>query len=148
MLLRAALSPWPLPVKDFVNRRSLLGIDNFTSALSFVLSAPAAKGETYVVADPGIPLRLPDIMATLRQAQGRRPLIIPMPTSYLEIPLRFMGRDDLWERLGCNLRVDPGRLLAAGWQPAHDTPAGLAALVQDKSRSRKTIPPITPTPKT
>ncbi len=148
LLLRAALSPWPLPVKDFVNRRSLLGIDNFTSALSFVLSAAAAKGETYVVADPGIPLRLPDVLATLRQAQGRWPLIIPMPASYVEIPLRLMGRDDLWDRLGGNLRVDPGKLLAAGWQPAHDTRTGLAALVQAKSRSRKTIPPITPTPKT
>src|SRR6202034_3587872 len=30
-LLRAALSPWPLPVKDFVNRRSLLSVDNFIS---------------------------------------------------------------------------------------------------------------------
>ena len=64
------------PWKIFVNRRSLLGIDNFTSALSFVLSAAGAKGETYVVADPGIALRLPDVLATLRQAQGRWPLII------------------------------------------------------------------------
>ncbi len=102
---------------------------NITSALSFVLSAPAAKGETYIVADPGIPLRLPDVLATLRQAQGRWPLIMPMPTSDVEIPLRLTGRDDLWDRLGGNLRVDPGKLLAAGWQPAHDTRTGLAALV-------------------
>ncbi len=94
------------------------------------------------------PLRLPDVLATLRQAQGRWPLIIPMPASYVGIPLRLIGRDDLWDRLGGNLRADPGKLLAAGWQPAHDTRAGLAALVQAKSRSRKTIPPITPTPKT
>ena len=148
LLLGAACSPWPLPVKDFVNRRSLLGIDNFTSALSFVLSAANTKGETYVVADPGIPLRLPDVMATLRQAQGRRPLIVPMPTDYVKLPLRLMGRDDLWDRLGGNLRVDPSKLLAAGWRPAHDTRAGLAALVQAESRSRKTIPPMTPTPNT
>jgi hypothetical protein len=25
--------------------------------------------------------------------------------------------------------VDPGNLIAAGWRPAHDTKAGLAALV-------------------
>ena len=36
-LFRAAASRWPLPVKDFLNRRSLLGLDNFVSALSFVL---------------------------------------------------------------------------------------------------------------
>ena len=39
-LLRAALSRWPLPVKNFVNRRSLLGMDNFVSALAFVLGEP------------------------------------------------------------------------------------------------------------
>ncbi len=148
LLLRAALSPWPLPVKDFVNRRSLLGIDNFTSALSFVLSGANTKGETYIVADPGVPPRLSDIMATLRQAQGRWPLIVPMPTACVETPLHLIGRDDLWERLGGNLRADSGKLLAAGWQPRHDTRSGLAALVQAESRFRKTIPPATPTPNT
>ena len=128
-LLRAARSPWPLPLKDFVNRRSLLGIDNFISALNFVLATPAALGETYVVADPGIPPPLADIMATLRKAEGRWPLIVPMPTHYLEIPLRLLRRDDWWDRLGGNLRVDPGKLIAAGWQPAHDTRSGLAALM-------------------
>jgi UDP-glucose 4-epimerase len=129
LLLRAARSPWPLPVKDFVNRRSLLGIDNFISVLRFVLSAPATIGQTYVVADPGIPPVLSDLLATIRKAEGRWPLIVPMPTHYLEIPLRMLGRDDLWDRLGGNLRVDAGKLIAAGWRPAHDTKAGLTALV-------------------
>ncbi len=127
-LLRAARSPWPLPVKDFVGRRSLVSIDNLLSALTFVLSTPTAKGETYIVADPGIPLRLADVIATLRKAKGRRPLVLPMPTHYLEIPLRLAGREDTWERLGGNLRVDPAKLIAAGWQPLHDSWGGLAAL--------------------
>ncbi len=151
LLLRAARSYWPLPLKDFVNRRSLLGIDNFISALKFVLSTPAALGETYVVADPGIPPRLADVMATLRKAAGRWPLIVPLPTHYLEIPLRLMGRDHVWDRLAGNLRVDPRKLIAAGWQPAHDTRTGLTELIQDGAdlnwRSRKTMPPATPTPK-
>jgi UDP-glucose 4-epimerase len=129
LLLRAALSPWPLPVKDFVSRRSLLGLDNFVSALAFVLKTPPAD-ETYLVADPGMPPRLPDIVATLRRAQGRWPLLIPMPSDYVELPLRLMRRTDIWERLGGNLRVDVGKLIAAGWQPAHDTRDGLAALAQ------------------
>jgi UDP-glucose 4-epimerase len=148
VLLRAALSPWPLPVKDFVNRRSLLGIENFISALTFVLSAPAAISEMYIVADPGIPPRLGDLIATLRKAQGRWPLVFPTPTHYFENTLRMMGRDDLWERVGGNLRVNPGKLIAAGWQPVYDTRDGLAALVEAESRSRNAMPPATPTPKT
>lgn len=134
LLLRAALSRWPLPLRDFVNRRSLVGIDNFIAALAFVLSSPATIGETYVVADPGIPPRLPDLIATLRKAGGRRPLIFPLPTHYVETPLRALHRDDVWERLGGNLRVDFGKLIAAGWQPVHDTWGGLAALVEAISR--------------
>ncbi len=130
LLVRAANSRWPLPVKDFSNRRSLLGIDNLVSALSFVLSAPATMGETYVVADPGMPPRFSDVFATLRQAQGRWSLVVPMPTDYVEVPLRILGRTDLWERFGGNLRVDAGKLIAAGWQPPHDTRSGLTALAQ------------------
>lgn len=151
LLLRAASSPWPLPVKDFTNRRSLLGIDNFISALRFVLAVPATAGETYIVADPGIPPRLPDVIATLRQAQSRRSLLAPMPMQYAESALRLIGRDALWQRIGGNMRADPGKLIAAGWQPAHDTQTGLAALVQGDAgadlRARSTMPPATPTPK-
>ncbi|MGO9399127.1 MAG: NAD-dependent epimerase/dehydratase family protein [Xanthobacteraceae bacterium] len=137
LLLRAALSRFPLPVKDFVNRRSLISLDNFISALDFVLSSPTTIGETYVVADPGIPPRLSDLIATMRRAQGRRPLVLPLPTHYLETPLRLLGRDGTWERLGGNLRIDAGKLIAAGWQPLHDTRGGLAALVEALSRANR-----------
>jgi nucleoside-diphosphate-sugar epimerase len=152
LLLRAAQSRWPLPLKDFVNRRSLLGIDNLVSAIEFVLSAAAALGETYIVADPGPPPRLAEVMAILRQAQGRRPMIFPASKQLMERPMRLL-RPDLWERVGGNLRADPAKLLAAGWQPLHDTRDGLVALIQGAetaaaSRSRSTIPPSTPTPKT
>jgi UDP-glucose 4-epimerase len=152
LLLRAARSRWPLPVKDFVSRRSMLDIDNFVSALNFVLATPATLGETYVVADPGIPLRLADVIATLREAEGRWPLLLPLPPHYAEIALRLFGREDLWKRFGGNLRVDPRKLIAAGWQPRHDTREGLTALVQGgfgaEARSRSTMPPAAPTPNT
>jgi len=114
LLARVAASPLPLPLKDFGNRRSLLDIDNFISALAFVLAA-------------------------LRQAKGRRPLTLPMPRECFEIPLRLLGRADLWERLNGNLRVDAGKLLAAGWRPPHDTLSGLATTVV-------TPPDVSPAP--
>jgi nucleoside-diphosphate-sugar epimerase len=137
LLLRAARTRAPLPVKDFVNRRSLISIDNFISALDFVLSTPETLGETYVVADPGIPPRLGDLIATMRKAQGRRPLLLPLPPHYLETPLRLMRRDGTWERLGGNLRIDAGKLVAAGWQPLHDTRGGLTVMIETlKHRTR------------
>jgi nucleoside-diphosphate-sugar epimerase len=115
LLLRAARSRWPLPLKRLVNRRSLLGIDNFVSALGFVLGEPATRGETYVVADPGSALRLADVVTTLRAAERRRPWLLPVPSGLVKVPLRLAGRADLWERFGGDLVVDPGKLIAAGW---------------------------------
>jgi nucleoside-diphosphate-sugar epimerase len=129
-LVRAARSPWPLPVKQFTNRRSFLGTDNFVSALSFVLSRPDTAGEIYVVADPGPAPTLCELIATLRKGNGRRPLLLPLPTALVEKPLRLMGRRDLWMRLGGDLRADPAKLIAAGWLPLHDTRSGLMAMVR------------------
>lgn len=131
-LLRAANSPWPLPLKQFTNRRSLLGIDNFISALRFALSTPATLDETYVVADPGIPLTLSGLIATLREAQDRRPRLVPVPTMLVELLLRMTGRRDLWDRVGGSLWVDPSKFIAAGWRPVYDTRAGVAAIVQKR----------------
>jgi UDP-glucose 4-epimerase len=55
---------------------------------------------------------------------------MPMSPDYIELPLRLFRRADVWHRIGGNLRVDAGKLIAAGWRPTHDTRAGLAAMVQ------------------
>ena len=129
-LLRAARSSWPLPVKLFNNRRSLLGIENFISALRFVLSTPDTIGVTYVTADPGIPPSLAELVAMMREAEGREPRLVPLPPALFELPLRLLGRGELWRRLGGDLRVDPGKLIAAGWRPPEDTRTGIVAMVQ------------------
>jgi len=130
LLARVAASHWPLPLKNFANRRSLLGIDNFISAVAFVLSSPAAHGETYIVADPGPAPSLSELIATLRKARGRAPMLLPLPPSFIQMPLRVIGRSGLWERLGGTQQASANKLIAAGWQPAHDTPSGLAAMVR------------------
>ena len=129
-LVRAASSPWPLPIRSFTNRRTLLGIENFIAALGFLLSAANPLGATYIVADPGASLSFAELIAVMRQARGRRPLLLPLPPAAVELPLRLLGRTGLWQRIGGNLLADPGKLIAAGWQPAHDTAAGVEAMIR------------------
>jgi UDP-glucose 4-epimerase len=131
-LLRLAASPWPLPFGAFANRRSLLGRDNLVAAIHFLLAAPATAGETYLVADP-TPLTLGDIVGALRSGLGRRPGLVPIPPALFARAFHMAGRNDLWERLGGEQVVDPGRLLAAGWRPVSETRAGLAAMAQAAS---------------
>jgi len=144
-LLRAAVSPIPLPVRDFTNRRSYLGIDNFLSALSFVAATPATRGETYVVADPGIPPHMADLVTAIRQAEGRRALLLPSHIRYIEMPLRMMHYGDVWDRYCGNLRVDPAKLIAAGWRPTYDTRTGIARLTQNSGAALRGVrPPAAP----
>jgi nucleoside-diphosphate-sugar epimerase len=140
-LLRAAVSPLPLPVRDFTNRRSYLGIDNFLSALNFVVAMPTASNEIYLVADPGIPPNMADLIRTIRHAEGRRALLLPSQVQYAEWPLRMMQLGDIWDRYCGNLRVDSGKLVAAGWQPLYDTRAGIARLTQNSGAALRRVTP-------
>jgi UDP-glucose 4-epimerase len=131
-LVQFADSPWPLPFSRFGNRRSLLGLDNLITAITFVLATPATAGETYVLADPD-PMRLSDVIATVREAQGRPLLMLPAPPAMFEFPFRVIRRYDIFERFGGNLRIDPGKLIAAGWRPRVETRIGLAAMAHAAS---------------
>jgi hypothetical protein len=70
---------------------------------------------------------------------------VPMDTQYVELSLRLIGRADLWEQLGASLRVDPAKLVAAGWRPAHDTRDGLAAWALKTSAQQSAAAPLTQT---
>lgn len=133
-LVRLAASPWPLPFAAFTSRRSLLAVENLISAIAFALHTPSAVNETYIVADSE-PVTLADIVTALRAGMGRRPRLVRVPPVLFERALTLIGRGDLWERLGGALVADPGKLIAAGWQPAVATRAGLAELGRTGAQS-------------
>jgi UDP-glucose 4-epimerase len=132
-LLRLAKSSLPVPVGCFRNRRSLLGIDNFVSAILFALDTPATVGEIYLIADPK-PMAVADIIATLRAGQGRSLKTFPLPAGFVRWLLVLIGRQDLWARFAGDLVVDVGKFEALGWRPANDTAQGLAAMLQPANK--------------
>jgi UDP-glucose 4-epimerase len=129
LLVRLASLPLPLPFARLTSRRSLLSVDNLMSAVLFVLANPAAAGETFLVADPR-PATLPEILTTLRRAQGHRPGLVRVPPSLIRLGLAAVGRRSLWARIGGELIADTAKLEAAGWHPAVDTFSGLAAMMR------------------
>jgi UDP-glucose 4-epimerase len=131
-LMALAGMPWPLPLGLCRNRRSLLARQNLIGAIRAILQSPSARGETYIVADP-MALTLAEIVAALRAGAGRRPGLLPVPPVLMAAALRAVGRADDWERLGGTSVADPAKLLSAGWVPAIDTRAGLAALARGHS---------------
>jgi nucleoside-diphosphate-sugar epimerase len=129
LLVRLAASPWPLPFGALTGRRSLLAVDNLTSAIQFALKSPTTKNETFVIADSDA-LPLPEVIGVLRAAINRSPRLLPLPPWLLANALRMIGQGDLWQRLGGSLVASPAKLVAAGWRPAVDTREGLAAMMQ------------------
>ncbi|HKV55973.1 MAG TPA: NAD-dependent epimerase/dehydratase family protein [Candidatus Binataceae bacterium] len=128
-LLRLARTNLPLPFLGLTGRRSLLGIDNLTSSVLFLLNNPAAINETYLIADPK-PLTLAETVSLLRKAQGRQARQFYVPPFLFRLALGLMNRREFWARLGENLIVDPGKLQALGWRPVVDTYDGLATMIR------------------
>lgn len=128
-LERLAATPWPLPFASFTGRRSLVGLDNLVAAISLALDAKRMSGELFLVADPE-PATLAEMLTALRRGAGRAPRLFALPPTLFEAALKLVGRGDVWERLGGELVVDPGKLIAAGWRPDPDTKAGLARLAR------------------
>ena len=128
-LIGLAQTAWPLPLGLCRNRRSLLARQDLIAAIHLVLQSSAARGETYIAAEP-TPLTLAEIVAALRAGAGRPPGLLPVSPALVALALRAAGRGEEWERLGGSLVADPAKLLRAGWQPAVDTRSGLAALTQ------------------
>jgi UDP-glucose 4-epimerase len=133
-LMELAHKPWPLPLGLCRNRRSLLARRNLIDAIHLALASPAAKGETYVVADPS-PLTLAEIVAALRAGEGRSAGLLPVPPPFIALGAAALGRTDEWQRLHGKMVVDPAKLLSAGWKPTLDTRAGLVALARANASS-------------
>lgn len=126
-LLRLARSPWPLPFGLMRNRRSLLAVDNLVSAIDVLLTAEAAVGRPFLVADRE-PVSLAEMIAALRRGLGRRPGLVPVPPALLGAALKAAGREEEWLRLSGDLVVDSSALQRLGWRPQRETTEALAAL--------------------
>ena len=129
-LLRLARSPYPLPLGRLRGKRSLLALDNLVAAIETVLSVPDRLRRALIVADPE-PVTVPDMIAALRRALGRRPGLVPVPPRLLELGLQAAGRGEIYPRLAGSLVAVPTALQGLGWRPPLTTEQGLAALVRD-----------------
>ena len=126
-LQRVADTAWPLPLARFTARRSLVSVDNLSGAVLFALGAGATEHQTYLVADPR-PVTVAEVVAAIRNGLGRPPRLFAVPLPLFELPLKLVGRGDVWERLAGSLVVDPGKLIAAGWRPDAGTRRALARM--------------------
>jgi nucleoside-diphosphate-sugar epimerase len=116
MIHKISRLPIPLPFGALTAPRSVLSIANFNSAVVTALTAPRARGETFIVSDP-TPVTLPDLVARYRASLEKPPWLVSIPERWLERLLKVVGRGAAWERIGLPLVARPKKLLALGWKP-------------------------------
>ncbi|MEH2532815.1 nucleoside-diphosphate-sugar epimerase [Bradyrhizobium sp. AZCC 1588] len=114
---RLSRLPIPLPFGSLTAQRSVLSIQNFSSAVELALNNPRAKRETFIVSDPE-PVTVADLIARYRVGAGRSPWLIPVPESWIGVALKATGQIAVWERIGRPLVAPPTKLLAIGWEPS------------------------------
>jgi nucleoside-diphosphate-sugar epimerase len=128
-LLRIALTPYPLPIRSFPAKRSIIARTHLADAVLLALSSEAMAGETYLVADPE-PLSVAEMVGVMRSATGRWPKLMPMPPAAIRAAARLVGRAGDAARLDHSLVLDPSKLLRAGWMPRLSTRDALAETVR------------------
>lgn len=125
-LLRLASLPVPLPFGSLSAPRSFVALENLSAAVRLLLSSPTPATGPLVVADPA-PTSVAEMVASMRRALDRRPLLLPVPPALMAGAAALAGRSDLWQRLAGPMHASPARLLRLGWQPpARSTPQGVA----------------------
>jgi nucleoside-diphosphate-sugar epimerase len=128
-LMRLAAAPYPLPLGGLAGRRSLVSVDSLGDAVDKVLRAPGPLRRPLIVAEAE-PLRVPEMIASLRAGLGRRPGLVPVPQALLDAALALTGRGELRERLSGSLVARAAGLEALGWAAPVETRSGLEALAR------------------
>lgn len=136
-LLRLIERGMPLPFGAVRNRRSMIGLDNLVSALTTMLTHPAADGRSYLVSD-GKDVSTPHLIGLMAQAMGRSARLLPVPPVLLRVAGRLAGRGEDVDRLLGSLRVDSSRLgHELGWSPVRSLEAGIADMTESYLTTRK-----------
>jgi nucleoside-diphosphate-sugar epimerase len=130
-LLKLAKLPLPLPFRRLQSPQAMVSLDALIDAILLALRESAMQGEVYCIAQDPHPT-LASVLAEMRRGMGRGPGLLPCPPVLLSFPLKLIGRGEMAERLVGGLKVDAGKLRAAGWKPT----VGLAAVLRSLGEAK------------
>jgi len=136
-LLSLVDSGLPLPLGSVSNRRSLVGVENLSELLVLCVESPAAAGELFLAADPGIHTT-PGLLRAIAVAMKRPPRLFRFPVAPLRAAARLVGAGPSFEKLcgSLEVRATKARNLL-GWDPAVSFEQGIARTVSwFKERAR------------
>ncbi len=129
-LLKLADSPWPLPLGNLTNRRSVLAVRNLTSLLGHLVRSGAPRLQGVFHVHDGPPPSTTRIVAALRNGLGRpRRLFSPVGAEHVA---RFVPpAAPIARRLFGSLEIsDVSLRRSLGWTPVVDTHTALVEMAR------------------
>jgi len=127
-LMKLCDTPWPLPLGELDNRRSLIAQDNLIDAIARCLDDPRADGKTYLLRD-GEDLSTSELTRRLRAALGRPERLVAVPSGIIPALGNVRRIAGAVQRLTGTLTVDDRAIRSdLGWAPPVDVETALSAV--------------------
>ncbi len=128
-LMKWAARPFPWPFGMVRNRRSLVFVGNLVDFMLLCARHPDTGNRVFLISD-GSDLSIGALIGKLSSAQGKKAMMLPVPSLLLEGLAALLGRRAAAQRLLGSLQVDIGETMATtGWSPPYSIEEGLAATV-------------------
>jgi len=95
----------PLPFSSCNNLRSLVSVGNLVDLIHVCITHRSAANQTYLVSD-GDDVSTADLLSMISSTLGKPRRLFPVPLRFLKLGAVVLGRQDLAQRLLCNMQVD------------------------------------------
>lgn len=131
-MLKLASKNLPLPLGAIHNKRSLVAVDNLVDLVVTCINHPAAANQTFLVSDD-CDVSTTELLKLMTCAAGKKPILLPIPVSWLNAVATLAGKQAVVDRLCGNLQVDISHTKQTlGWIPPITLEQGIARCVAGK----------------
>lgn len=125
-LAKLAQKNLPLPLGAIKNQRSLVALGNLVDLIVTCIEHPKAANQTFLVSDDQ-DVSTTELLQMMTHAAGKKPRLLPVPMSWLQLAGKLTGKSAVIDRLCGNLQVDISHTKQTlGWTPPITVEEGIA----------------------
>lgn len=115
----------PVPLGSVRNRRSMLGIDNFSDFIRVCVVHPKAANEIFLLADSD-DVSTPQLIHLLSEGMEKTSRLYSVPVQLLKLGARLFGKMSMFQQLCGSLQVDISKARnLLDWSPPENIVDGL-----------------------
>ena len=121
----------PLPFGAIHNQRSLVALDNLVDLIVTCIDHPDAANQIFLVSD-GHDLSTVKLVRLLGDALGAPAHLFPVPSSWIKLGTKLLGKPSIYRRLCGSLQIDISKARnLLGWRPPISVEEGLKIAIKE-----------------